>query len=258
MLINKNLRKKIVELIYKAKEGHIPSCFSIIDICDVFYSRILDIDKKNFKKKIRDYFILSKGHGAVALYVVLNKYNILSDKNLLSYCTNKGKLGGHPDSLTPGVDFSTGSLGHGFSNALGLALGLKIQKSNNKKVICLVGDGECNEGVVWETANLAANLFLDNFYCIVDLNNSSKKLLPIDDLKKKWQSFGWYTIAANGHDPLDLYNKFKKIEKIKNKPKVILANTVKGKGIYFMENNGSWHHKIPNLEELSKIINILS
>ena len=244
MLENKDLRKKIVKAIYKAKEGHIPSCFSIVDICNFVYTKMVKINNKNIKNVFRDYFILSKGHGAVALYVVLNKLKIVSDHDFSSYSKNNGKLGGHPDILTKGIDSSTGSLGHGFCNALGLALGLKIKKKKFK-VVCLIGDGECNEGVIWEAAHIAANLKLENFYCIVDMNDSSKQLLPIDDLEKKWKAFGWKTIKVNGHDTKDLNKKFKVVKKFKNVPKVLLAKTTKGKGIKFMENVGMWHHRIP-------------
>ena len=258
MLENKYLRKKIIKAIYKAKEGHIPSCLSIIDICNFVYTKMLKINKTNINNKFRDYFILSKGHGAVALYTVLNKIKLIPDKDFNTYSKDNGKLGGHPDISTKGVDSSTGSLGHGFCNALGLSLGLKIKGKNKHKVVCLVGDGECNEGVIWEAAHLATNLKLENFYCIVDMNNSSKQLLPIDDLEKKWKAFGWETILTDGHNTRDLEKKYNKIKRVKNKPKVLFAKTTKGKGVNFMENNGSWHHKIPNKKEFLKIQKILS
>ena len=241
-----SLRLKIVELVYKSKEGHIPSAFSIVDIIYYIYRKRI---KKNNSK-----FILSKGHGALALYVVLNYFKILKTKILNLYYKNNSLIGGHPEISLDGVEASTGSLGHGFSTATGIAIALKIKNNLKKKIYVLVGDGECNEGPIWESAHIAANYDLDNLICIVDNNKSSKNLLPLDNLYKKWIAFGWHTLKANGHSIKSMDNAFKKIDKKKNKkPSVIIANTIKGKGIYFMENNGKWHHKVPNKNELDKI-----
>lgn len=246
-----SLRLKIVELVYKSKEGHIPSAFSIVDIIYYIYRKRI---KKNNSK-----FILSKGHGALALYVVLNYFKILKTKILNLYYKNNSLIGGHPEISLDGVEASTGSLGHGFSTATGIAIALKIKKNFKKKIYVLVGDGECNEGPIWESAHIAANYDLDNLICIVDNNKSSKNLLPLDNLYKKWIAFGWYVLKANGHSVKSMDNAFKKIDKKKNKkPSVIIANTIKGKGIYFMENNGKWHHKVPNKNELDKINKILN
>ena len=246
-----SLRLKIVELVYKSKEGHIPSAFSIVDIIYYIYRKRI---KKNNSK-----FILSKGHGALALYVVLNYFKILKTKILNLYYKNNSLIGGHPEISLDGVEASTGSLGHGFSTATGIAIALKIKKNFKKKIYVLVGDGECNEGPIWESAHIAANYDLDNLICIVDNNKSSKNLLPLDNLYKKWIAFGWYVLKANGHSVKSMDNAFKKIDKKKNKkPSVIIANTVKGKGVYFMENNGKWHHKVPNKIELDQINKILN
>jgi transketolase len=246
-----SLRLKIVELVYKSKEGHIPSAFSIVDIIYYIYRKRI---KKNNSK-----FILSKGHGALALYVVLNYFKILKTKILNLYYKNNSLIGGHPEISLDGVEASTGSLGHGFSTATGIAIALKIKKNFKKKIYVLVGDGECNEGPIWESAHIAANYDLDNLICIVDNNKSSKNLLPLDNLYKKWIAFGWYVLKANGHSVKSMDNAFKKIDKKKNKkPSVIIANTIKGKGVYFMENNGKWHHKVPNKNELDKINKILN
>ena len=246
-----SLRLKIVELVYKSKEGHIPSAFSIVDIIYYIYRKRI---KKNNSK-----FILSKGHGALALYVVLNYFKILKTKILNLYYKNNSLIGGHPEISLDGVEASTGSLGHGFSTATGIAIALKIKKNFKKKIYVLVGDGECNEGPIWESAHIAANYDLDNLICIVDNNKSSKNLLPLDNLYKKWIAFGWYVLKANGHSVKSMDNAFKKIDKKKNKkPSVIIANTIKGKGVYFMENNGKWHHKVPNKDELDKINKILN
>lgn len=246
-------------MICTSGEGHIPSSFSIVDIIEYLYGNVMEIDPKNSKSKERDFFILSKGHGAAALYVVLEKYGFLSESDLALYGKISGILGGHPDSTkVPGVEASTGSLGHGFPMATGIALGLKIQKRSNK-VFCLVGDGECQEGTVWESANIASNQKLDNLTVIVDWNESAQQLMPIENLEDRWSSFGWATSVADGHSFKSLKESMTFLKKSPTgKPKVILARTVKGKGVPFLEGHGIWHHKIPNSEELQQIKAVLN
>lgn len=250
--MNKKLRLKIVELIKNSGEGHIPSSFSIVDILDCLY-------KKFFKKKInntykRNFFILSKGHGCVALYVVLNKYGYLSKNVLESYGKKNSRLGGHPDmTKITSVEASTGSLGHGFPTAVGIALAMKIKKIK-KKVFVLIGDGECHEGSIWEAANIAANRNLDNICAIIDLNKSAQQLMPIDNMQEKWKAFGWNVITVDGHSKKSIDLGLKKMNKFKNlQPVAIIANTVKGKGVSFIEGHGIWHHKIPNKNEMNLI-----
>lgn len=251
-VLNKDLRLKIVELIIKANEGHIPSSFSIVDIINFLYENILIYHPKKPNWNKRDIFILSKGHGAMALYVVLNKFKLLSDHYLKNYGQKDSILGGHPDSTQINfVEASTGSLGHGICTAVGCSLALKIKKEKKRRVYCLVGDGECQEGTIWEAANIATNQKLDNLYVIIDLNNSAKQLMPIDNLKDKWLAFGWNVLECNGHSNQSLKKAFKK--KKKNKPSVILAKTTKGNGINFMEGHGKWHHRIPNEKEYAEI-----
>jgi len=257
--LNKDLRIEIAEIVGRAREGHIPSSYSILDLINYLYSKILNFkrDKPNWNK--RDYFVLSKGHGALALYVVLKKFGIIKQKDLDNYSNSKSILGGHPDRIkVPGVEASTGSLGHGFPIAAGLAMGLKIKKKKNK-VITLLGDGECHEGTIWETANMCNNLNLGNICAIVDWNESAKQLMPKDDLVAKWRAFGWKVLVVDGHSEKSLANAFRKIKfKLDNTPSVILAKTVKGKGVSFLEGHGVWHHKVPNLTELNKIKKELS
>ena len=257
-MINSDLRLKIVNMIHKAKEGHIPSSFSIVDIINFLYSDIINFNKKRPLWEKRDYFILSKGHGCAALYVVLEKYGILKFANLKNYSSSTGILGGHPDmTVVPGVEASTGSLVHGFPTAVGLSMGLKIQKKNNK-VITLLGDGECQEGTIWESANIANNQNLGNLCVIVDWNGSAAQLQPKDKLVEKWKSFGFNTFTVNGHSNIELKKVFKKIKfKLNGKPNAILAKTIKGKGVKFIEGHGLWHHKIPNQDELKKIETVL-
>lgn len=257
-IINKELRRKIVDIITNAGEGHIPSSFSIIDIINYLYKNVLIYNPKKPKWDKRDYFILSKGHGAAALYVTLNKYKFLTDKILKTYSTTNSILGGHPDSTkVPGVEASTGSLGHGFPTAVGIAKGIQIQNKKNR-IFCLVGDGECQEGSLWEAANIASNFGLTNIFCIVDWNKSAKQLMQIENLRQRWESFGWETSLCNGHSNNEFNEYFnKKLKKNLKKPQVLILNTIKGKGVPFMEGHGSWHHKIPNQIEYDQIMKFL-
>lgn len=255
-VLNADLRRKIVEIITRAKEGHIPSSFSILDLIHHLYAHVLRVDPKQPKWEDRDYFILSKGHGGAALYVVLHKFGFLSDAQLESYSLRGSILGGHPDTTkVPGVEASTGSLGHGFPTAAGIALGLKIQQKSNR-VFALLGDGECNEGTIWETALVASRQCLNNLTAIIDLNGSAAQILPVDPLGDKWKSFGWEVTEIDGHNEHQLASAFSS-SLIQEKPRVVIAHTVKGKGVNFIEGHGKWHHKIPSQEEQELIFQVL-
>lgn len=248
-------RKEILEMIVGGKGTHIASAFSIIDILVYLYEKVLEINPQNFANPKRDRFILSKGHGGAALYVVLANHGFFPKDALKSYCSEGGILGGHPDRFqVPGVEVSTGSLGHGLSVAVGLALANKINKLYSK-VYCLVGDGECNEGEIWEACMVAAHHKLDNLVLIVDNNKLmisgfTKDILDPISFPKKFKAFGWNTIEIDGHDFEKMIDIFQKVP-IKNKrPTVIVANTVKGKGISYMENESRWHGMLPNEEQM--------
>ena len=237
---NRELILKILTLAYKGKEGHVPSSLSILDIIDTLYERFI------IKKKLNK-FVLSKGHGCLSFYAVLEKYKII--KNFNNFCSFDSKFGGHPDrNKIRGVESSTGSLGHGFPFACGIAMAKKIKKEKGK-VFTLIGDGECNEGTIWETLLLASHHNLNNFVCIVDKNKSTDRALKIDDLKKKFLSFNWDCLVIDGHSKNLL---IKSILKQRKKPMVIIANTIKGKGVPFMENNPEWHHKKIDLNAIKK------
>ena len=257
--LNGDLRIKIAEMVKRSGEGHIPSSYSIVDIINYLYGNVLKDDIKNITSMERDFFVLSKGHGCGGLYVVLHKYGFLSDEDILDYSTSKGILGGHPDmTIVPGAEASTGSLGHGFPTAIGLALGLKIKKMPNK-VFALVGDGECHEGTIWESANVGANLKLGNLCAIVDWNKSAAQLMPIDDLPAKWKAFGWDVYEIDGHSESDMKDCFSKMNfENTGLPKVVIAHTVKGKGVSFTEGHGPWHHKVPSDTEMIQLIKELS
>lgn len=257
--MNNHYRRKIVEMVYNGRDGHIPSAFSIIDIISSLYSNHLKFDPENPEWKDRDYFILSKGHGCLALYVVLKEHGIITEYDLASFCTPEGILGEHPDSTkVPGIEASTGSLGHGFPFAVGIALGLRIRNMTNK-VYVLVGDGECHEGTIWEAANVANNLQLGNLCVMVDWNLSAAQLMPRDNLPAKWRAFGWKTMEIDGHSEEELHAAFLNMNfSLHGKPTVILARTTKGKGVPLLEGHGPWHHKIPNEKEYQQIMEALS
>ncbi len=236
-----NLIKKIIELSHSSKEGHIPSSLSILDILYVFYNKFP-----------QEKLILSKGHAALGLYVVLEHFGLL-ETDINTFCKFNSMLGGHPTDKIKNVIASTGSLGHGLPIGIGITLGYKIQNLN-QKVVVIIGDGECNEGTIWESALLASQHNLNNLCCIVDYNHSSDRALSLGDIQNKFSSFGWQVLDIDGHNQVQIEQS---INFISSKPVLILANTIKGKGISFMENNPEWHHKFPNEEELIKIISSL-
>jgi transketolase len=258
--MNEDLRKTIATMVYSAKDGHIPSAYSIVDILSLLYQKFLRVDPRNPRWEERDYFILSKGHGCVALYAVLNREGFLSDRDLEKFCTKEGILGEHPDwTKVPGVEASTGSLGHGFPLAVGLALGLRIQGRTTNKVYVLVGDGECHEGTIWEAAHVAFNLQLGNLCVIVDWNGSAAQLMPRDNLPGKWAAFGWKTQIVDGHSEEELRKAFESVSfQPVGTPTIVIAKTIKGKGVPMLEGHGIWHHRIPTDAELETIMEVLS
>ncbi|MBC8391655.1 MAG: transketolase [Deltaproteobacteria bacterium] len=257
--LNKDLRRKIVDMVIAGRDGHIPSAFSIVDMVEFLYRNCLKFDPKRPDWDDRDYFILSKGHGCLALYVVLKRHGFLTSTDLDLFCRPEGILGEHPDcTKVPGVEASTGSLGHGLPLAVGIALGLKIRKMQNK-VYVLVGDGECHEGTIWEAANVANNQQLGNLCVLVDWNGSAAQLMPKDDLPAKWRAFGWNAIVADGHSEEGLKNALTSVSFcLDASPTVVICKTIKGKGVPLIEGHGPWHHRIPNDEEYRLIMEALS
>ena len=259
MQSNMFLRKQIVEMVHAGKDGHIPSAFSIVDIIAALYKKCLKFNPAEPDCEERDHFILSKGHGCLALYVVLKRHGFLTDTDMALFCKKGGILGEHPDrTKVPGAEASTGSLGHGLPFALGIALGLR-QKGMSNRVIVLLGDGECQEGTVWEAANIANNLDLGNLSVIVDWNGSAAQLMPKDDLPAKWRAFGWNVEVIDGHSEEEIVLAVNKIPNCpKGTPTAIIARTTKGKGVKMLEGHGLWHHRIPNAEEYAQIMEALS
>jgi len=238
---SKKLIKRIVDVSYKSKEGHIGSSLSVLNILYVLYSKILNGT---------DHFILSKGHSALGLYTILEHFDLL-DGDLNTFCEFNSNLGGHPSDKVKHVEASTGSLGHGLPMGIGMALGEKIKNTNNK-VFVVIGDGESNEGTIWESALLAPHHKLNNLYCVMDYNHSNDRALKIDNVVDKFKAFGWHTIEIDGHNNSAIENA---LNIISDKPVFILANTIKGNGIPMMENNPEWHHKFPTDDNYFKIIN---
>lgn len=248
--IARRIRMELVHLHHVSNASHIGSGLSIVDILTVLYFRTCNIHKDNFDKKDRDRIILSKGHATASLFVVLKEKGILSGEELSNYYKNGQYLGGHPNLGIRGVEASTGSLGHGLPTAVGMALANKLDH-NPSEVFVILGDGECNEGTIFESAVLAMRFQLDNLTIIVDCNgiqgyDFTKDICPTQRLEDFWRSLGTNLIKVDGHDLKELEQALDKIRKQKGKPKVIIARTVKGKGISFMENKMEWHYKSPN------------
>lgn len=261
--ISNELRKDIINTIYNAGSGHPGGSLSAIDVITYLYFEKMNIDAKNPKMEDRDKFILSKGHAAPAQYVALAEKGFF-DKNELKNLRKLGSfLQGHPDAKKcPGIEVSTGSLGQGFSNACGIALGNKIDKKNSK-VYVILGDGEIQEGIVWEAAMSASQFKLDNLVAIIDrnriqLDGKVEEIMNEENLKERWKDFGWNVVECNGHDFDEIDQAFRTLEKSSGKPSLIIANTVKGKGVSFMEDNPAWHGASPNEEQRELAIKELS
>lgn len=248
----KFLIKQILDIATLKKEGHIPSSLSILDIMYVLYDQVLDLNKIRMGTEDRDRFILSKGHASLGLYSILDHFKILED-DISTFCDFDSLLGGHPTDKIKGVESSTGSLGHGFPIAVGLAMAYKI-KQISSKVYVLIGDGEANEGTIWESALLAQQHNLNNLICIVDFNHSTDRAVDLTNLEQKFKAFDWDVKNIDGHNHQEIFNV---VTSPNEKPLCIIANTIKGKGISLMENNPEWHHKFPNEEEYNLIISKL-
>jgi len=233
------LRRIVIETSYRANTGHISSALCICDIISVLYGKIL----KNLSNPDRDRFILSKGHAALAQYSALHLRELISKSDLESYCKDGTRFGVHPEFGTPGIEMTTGSLGMGLSVGAGLALSAKMKKKP-WKVYVLISDAECNEGSTWEAVMFAAHHHLSNLTLIVDDNNmqalgKAREILDMQPLEARFQSFGWDAQTLDGHDPFALE---KALNATSNYPQAIIAKTIAGKGVSFMENKVEWHY----------------
>lgn len=252
--VAKNVRIDVIEALAAAKSGHPGGSLSVTDILTVLYFDKMNIDPKNPKMEDRDRLVLSKGHVAPALYSVLAERGYFPKENLVKLRKFGSMLQGHPDmKSTPGIDMSTGSLGQGLSAANGMALAAKLDKKDYK-VYVILGDGEVQEGQIWEAAMSAAHYKLDNVIAILDFNGlqidgSNEEVMNINPIGEKFSAFGWNVIRIDGHNLESIGNAVDEAKTVKGKPTIIIAKTIKGKGVSFMENNVSWHGTAPNEEQ---------
>ena len=251
----RRIRFAVVEMSHKARVPHLGSSLSCVDILVAAYAGTLLLDPARPDAPDRDRFILSKGHAAMALYAMLAHRGFFPKEVLDTLNADGGKLAEHPSpGCVPGVEWATGSLGHGLSVALGMALAQRL-RGRKSRFYVLMSDGECEEGSVWEAALFAPQHGLDNIVAMVDYNKwqatgRSNEIMSLAPLKDKWNSFGWSSYEVNGHDVVALSEALKRVPDGSGKPVAIIAHTVKGKGISFMEDDNNWHYRIPTAEEV--------
>ena len=258
----KTIRKHIVNMIYTAGSGHPGGSLSCVEILTALYFSELRHDPTNPQWESRDRFILSKGHAAPALYATLAESGYIPQEQLCTLRKKGSILQGHPDKRCPGVEVSTGSLGQGLSIGSGMALSARM-KGQSSRIYVLLGDGECDEGQVWEAAMLASHYKLDNLTAIVDRNGLqidglTEKVMRLEPLSKKWESFGWHVIEIDGHHISEIFKAFENAKRLKGKPCVIIAHTFKGKGVSFMEWIGSFHGRSLTKDEMERALQELN
>ena len=253
-VIAKEVRRNIIKQVAHAQSGHIGGALSGVEILMELYFNEMNITKDNVDNLERDKFVLSKGHASALLYAILKEKGFLTQDDLMTFRLINSKLQGHPNmNYVKGVDMSTGSLGQGLSAAVGMALNNKIH-NNDFRTYALVGDGESQEGQIWEAAMSASHYKLDNLCAILDVNGLQidgdvTKVMNPFPFKEKWEAFNWHVIEIDGHDYDQIQAALKEARTVKGKPTMILAKTVKGKGVSFMENNYGWHGVAPSAEE---------
>lgn len=261
--IAKKARRNILEQVYSAKSGHPGGALSCVDILTVLYFTQMNVDPQNPKMEDRDRLVLSKGHSSAALYAILAEKGFFQEEELKEFRKLGSRLQGHPDlNKLPGVDMTSGSLGQGLSAACGMAMASKLKKQSNR-VYCIVGDGEIQEGQIWEAAMTAAHYKLDNLCLIVDNNNLQidgkvSDVMSPYPIAEKLESFGFVVFKADGNNIENLIETFNNAKAVKEKPVAIVANTVKGKGISFMEDKAEWHGKAPNVEQYNQAVSELA
>lgn len=255
----KNIRKNILKMIAKANSGHPGGSLSIADILTVLYFEKMNIDVSNPKMETRDRLVLSKGHAAPAVYAAICEKGILCSSEMECLRQAESMLQGHPDMKgTPGIDMSTGSLGQGLSAAVGMAMAAKYQNLDYY-VYSILGDGECQEGQVWEAAMAGAHYKLNNLIAFLDHNGlqidgKNSDVMGVDPLNEKFQAFGWNVIEIDGHNFEQIAAAIDQAKTVSDKPTMIVAKTVKGKGVSFMENEAGWHGVAPNPQELEQAL----
>lgn len=255
----RKLRKVVIQMLSQHGDGHCGPALSCMDILVAFYFHLLKVRPENPQWEDRDRLILSKGHACAALYAVLAEKGFFPAEVLDTFCRYNSILAGHPDyRRMPQVEASTGSLGHGLSLGTGMAFAGKAD-NKNYRVFVILSDGEMDTGSTWEAAMSASHYHLDNLIAVVDRNGlqacgPSKQILDTEPLAEKWKSFNWYVDEINGHDMGEIISSVEKVSKNEGKPTVIIAHTIKGKGVSFMEDNFRWHHRAPTKEEAEKAL----
>ena len=258
--ISASVRKEVLKMLNKAGSGHPGGSLSAVELLVDLYNNHMNFNKDNWQDKNRDYFVLSKGHVCPVLYAVLAQIGCIPKEELDTLRKIGGRLQGHPamDKHIPGIEVSTGSLGYGLSIAAGIAKGMKTLKQDNR-VYVLMGDGEQQEGSVWEAVMSAPHFKLDNLCAIIDCNGLQidgkvEDVLNINPIADKYRAFGWNVIEIDGHNLKEVDEAYAKAKQCKGKPTAIMAKTVKGKGVSFMENVADWHGKAPNAEQLEQAL----
>ncbi|MFA5906370.1 MAG: transketolase [Desulfobacula sp.] len=257
--IARQIRGRVVEMSYHSRASHLGSALSCVDILVALYWGAGNLDKHIITTPLRDRVILSKGHAIASLYAVLAFKGIIDDKLLESFCSPGSRLEEHPGPHSPkGVEAATGSLGHGLSLGAGMALAGRINRQDYDTYV-LSSDGESNEGSVWEAAMMAAARKLNRLCVIVDYNKwqatgRSRDIMAIEPLCDKWKAFGWKAVEVDGHDMKTLVNVLSKTKEGRDKPLAVIAHTIKGKGISFMEDDNNWHYKVPSATDVEKAL----
>jgi transketolase len=253
------IRAHALRMVHQANASHIGTCLSMADVLAVLYANVLRVDPRNPQWPDRDRFILSKGHGAAGLYAVLAERGFFPREWLATYCADGTRLAGHASHYgVPGVEISTGSLGHGLSVGCGMALASKADRRDSR-VFVLLSDGECDEGSIWEAVLFAPHHKLDNLVVVVDFNKiqsfgSVKEVLDLDPFADKWRAFGWSVREVDGHDHREIVGALSSTPFTQAKPSVVIAHTIKGKGVSFMQGQLAWHYKSPNAEQLARAL----
>lgn len=250
------LRQDVLDMIYRAKTGHIGGDFSVMDILVTLYYKHMNTAPERINDSKRDRFILSKGHSVEALYAVLADKGFFSKNDLLTYSQFRSKYIGHPNNLVNGIEMNSGSLGHGLSVSVGMALAAKMDHKSYR-VYTVMGDGELAEGSVWEGFMSASHYELDNLTAVIDRNRlqisgPTEQVMSQDDLSARISAFGWKVLNAKGNDIAALDAALEQAKACKGKPTAIIADTIKGYGVSFIENQAGWHHKVPSQEEYKK------
>jgi len=249
------IRMDLLTMIHGAKTGHTGGSLSNTDILTALYYRVMKLDAANPKWAARDRFIASKGHSVESLWCILADKGFFPKEELKTFSQFGTRLIGHPNNKVPGIEMNTGALGHGLAISVGMALSAKLD-NRSYRVFCLMGDGEQAEGSVWEAAMAGAHYKLDNLIGIIDRNRlqisgSTEEVMGLDPLEEKWAAFGWNVVSIDGNDMEALVHTFESAPALAGKPTLVMANTVKGKGVSFAENVAHWHHHVPSDEQLA-------